>query len=153
MDAVPLEPSLTRSSYVDHDEFVREREAVLFPGWFCVGRAESVSEPGDYLTADVVGESVMVVRAADGTLAAFYNLCRHRGSRLVSRIASEPAAEPGRSGCFAGSIRCPYHGWTYGARWHLAIGAVPARGTPLPAGAGPASGRCGGLGRVRVRPA
>jgi Rieske 2Fe-2S family protein len=114
MDAVPLEPSLARASYVDQDEFVREREAVLFPGWFCVGRAESVSGPGDYLTAGVAGESVIVVRAADGTLAAFYNLCRHRGSRLVPPLAGEPAAEPGRSGCFTGSIRCPYHGWSYG---------------------------------------
>ena len=114
MDAVPLDPSLPRASYVDQDEFVAEREAVLFPGWFCVGRAESVPGPGDYLTADIAGESVVVVRAADGSLAAYYNLCRHRGSRLVPADASEPAAEPGRSGCFAGSIRCPYHGWTYG---------------------------------------
>jgi glycine betaine catabolism A len=114
MDAVPLEPSLPRASYVDQDEFVKERDAVLFPDWFCVGRAESLPGRGDYLTADVAGESVIVVRAADGSLAAFYNLCRHRGSRLVPPLATEPAAEPGSSGCFAGSIRCPYHGWTYG---------------------------------------
>lgn len=114
MDAVPLEPSLPKASYVGADEFARERELVLFPSWFCVGRADSVPAPGDYLTVDVAGESIIVVRAGDGTLAAFYNLCRHRGSRLVPPRTSDPAAEPGRSGCFAGSIRCPYHGWTYG---------------------------------------
>ncbi|HSR86646.1 MAG TPA: aromatic ring-hydroxylating dioxygenase subunit alpha [Streptosporangiaceae bacterium] len=113
-DAVPLEPSLPKASYVDQDEFVRERERVLLPSWFCVGRADSVQGPGDYITAEVVGESVIVVRTGDGTLAAFYNLCRHRGSRLVPTASSEPAAEPGRAGCFAGSIRCPYHGWVYG---------------------------------------
>jgi Rieske 2Fe-2S family protein len=114
MDGVPLEPSLPRASYVDQDEFVRERDRALFPSWFCVGRADSVSGPGDYLTADVAGESIIVARNRDGTLAAFYNLCRHRGSRLVPTGSGEPAAAPGRTGCFAGSIRCPYHGWTYG---------------------------------------
>jgi len=114
MDAVPLEQSLPKASYVDHDEFIREREAVLLPSWFCVGRTESVLAPGDYLTADVVGESIIVVCQSGGTLAAFYNLCRHRGSRLVPSQVSEPAANAGRSGCFERSIRCPYHGWTYG---------------------------------------
>ena len=83
MDAVPLEPSLPRASYVDQDEFARERELVLFPSWFCIGRANSVPAPGDYLTADVAGESIIIVRTGDEDLAAFYNLCRHRGSRLV----------------------------------------------------------------------
>jgi glycine betaine catabolism A len=113
MDAVPLEPSLPRASYIDQAEFARERELVLFPSWFCVGRADSVPGQGDYLTADVAGESIIVVRQSDGTLAAFYNLCRHRGSRLVPPATTEPTA-PGRTGCFTGSIRCPYHAWTYG---------------------------------------
>jgi glycine betaine catabolism A len=114
MAAVPLEASLPRASYVDQDEFIRERELVLFPSWFCVGRADSVASPGDYLTADVAGESIIVVRTRDGSLGAFYNVCRHRGSRLVPPGTGEPAPEPRRTGCFAGSIRCPYHGWTYG---------------------------------------
>ena len=113
MDAVPLEPSLPRASYTDQAEFARERELVLFPSWFCIGRADSMPGPGDYVTADVAGESIIVVRQSEGTLSAFYNLCRHRGSRLVPPVTSEQAA-PGRTGCFAGSIRCPYHAWTYG---------------------------------------
>jgi glycine betaine catabolism A len=113
MDEIPLEPSLPRASYTDESEFARERELALFPSWFCVGRADSVAGPGDYLTADVAGESIIVERTRDGALAAFYNLCRHRGSRLVPSVTGEPAAAPGRTGCFAGSIRCPYHGWTY----------------------------------------
>jgi glycine betaine catabolism A len=110
---VPLERSLPRSSYVDEAEFSRERDAVLFAGWFCAGRAEQLAGPGDYLTISVAGESVIVVRAPGGTLSGFYNLCRHRGSRLVPPGDGGPAAEPGPTGCFAGPVRCPYHGWTY----------------------------------------
>jgi len=116
---IPLDLSLPRASFVSEAEFLREREAVLFAGWFCVGRAEVLAAPGDYLTADVAGESVVIVRGEDGGLRGFYNVCRHRGSRLVPPEEGEPgpacsAAAPGRSGCFAGSIRCPYHAWTYG---------------------------------------
>src|SRR5271169_1881807 len=111
---IPLERSLRRASYVDEAEFRRERDAALFADWFCAGRAEQVAAPGDYLTIGVAGESAIVVRDRDGRLAGFYNLCRHRGSRLVSPGDGDPADVPGPSGCFTGSIRCPYHGWTYG---------------------------------------
>ena len=88
---VPLEPSLPRASYVGEAEFTRERDAVLFAGWFCVGRTESLAQPGDYLTADVAGESIVVARTAGGTLAGWYNLCRHRGSRLVPPATGQPS--------------------------------------------------------------
>ena len=123
---IPLELSLPKASFVSEAEFRRERDVVLFAGWFCVGRAESLAGPGDYLTADVAGESVIIVRGEDGELRGFYNLCRHRGSRLVPPADGEQAdsvqadstqadsTQAGRTGCFAGSIRCPYHAWTYG---------------------------------------
>jgi len=113
MTDIPLETSLPGPSYTSEREFAREREAVLFSDWFCVGREESVPEPGDYLAADVAGESVMVVRTTDG-LAGYYNLCRHRGSRLVPVAGAQPAGRPQPSGCVGAAIRCPYHGWTYG---------------------------------------
>lgn len=120
---VPLERSLPGPSYTSEAEFIRERDRVLLPGWFCVGRDESLAEPGCYLTADVCGESIIVTRADDGGLAGYYNLCRHRGSRLVPtagcQAPSGPAtagpamAGPVASGRFPGSVRCPYHAWTY----------------------------------------
>ena len=140
-DPIPLELSLPKTSFVSEAEFAREREALLFEAWFCAGRTESLAAAGDYLTADVAGESIVVVRGEDGDLRGFYNLCRHRGSRLVPPERGEPAlpvatavssgragagadaetgGEPGdvgrawRTGCFDGSIRCPYHAWTYG---------------------------------------
>jgi glycine betaine catabolism A len=110
---IPLESSLPEASYTAEAEFIREREAALFRDWFCIGREAALGEPGDYLTADVAGESILVVRNGDG-LAGFYNLCRHRGSRLVPVAGSQPAASAARSGCMSGTIRCPYHSWTYG---------------------------------------
>ena len=108
-DGVPLEHSLPGPSYTSEAEFARERDRVLFPGWFCVGRADDLTGPGCYLAADVCGESIIVTRTDDGGLAGYYNLCRHRGSRLVPA-----AAGPTACGQFGGSIRCPYHAWTYG---------------------------------------
>ena len=63
---------------------------------------------GDFLRADVVGESILVVRGEDGELGAFYNVCRHRGAELVDTCGG-PA-----SGSFGAVIRCPYHSWSYG---------------------------------------
>jgi Rieske 2Fe-2S family protein len=92
---VPLQRSLPGRSYTSEAEFARERDQVLLPGWFCVGRADGLTEPGCYLAADVCGESVIVTRTEDGGLAGYYNLCRHRGSRLVPRtIGGEPLAGP-----------------------------------------------------------
>lgn len=103
---VPLQRSLPKASYTQDSEFCREREVILLADWFCVGRDERLASSGDYLLADVAGESLIVVRDGDGALHGFYNLCRHRGSRLVP---------PGSgAGCFGGAIRCPYHAWTYG---------------------------------------
>ncbi len=112
-EAAPLARSLPKASYVEQSGFERERDEVLMADWFCVARLESLGQPGEYLAIDVLGESVLVVRQGDGGLRAFYNLCRHRGSRLVPRcdVASLPPGSSG--GCFSGSIRCPYHGWTY----------------------------------------
>jgi len=129
---IPLERSLPGPSFTTEAEFAREREAILFADWFCVGREESLAGPGDYLTADVAGESILIVRGADhqgeqggqrgpdgrsapgSSLAGFYNLCRHRGSRLVPVAGSQPDGGRARSGCAGTAIRCPYHGWTYG---------------------------------------
>jgi glycine betaine catabolism A len=114
VDDVPLDRSLPGPSYVTEAEFAAEREAVLFADWFCVGRADDLAGPGDYITASVAGESIILSRTHTNALTAFYNVCRHRGSRLVPPGVCQPAAEQGRTGSFAGAIRCPYHGWSYG---------------------------------------
>ena len=104
-DGVPLQRSLPGRSYTSEAEFARERDRVLLPGWFCLGRADGLTEPGCYLAADVCGESILVTRTDGGGLAGHYNLCRHRGSRLVPQpmgsgsAAGLPAgAQPGQPG-------------------------------------------------------
>jgi glycine betaine catabolism A len=99
-----MERTLHRDFYFSEDIFNREKERIFFREWICAGREEQLAEPGDYLVLDVLGESVLVVRTRVGTLAAHYNVCRHRGSRLLPE---------GARGSLSSSIRCPYHSWTY----------------------------------------
>ena len=115
-DLSTLEESLPGAWYVSPEIFERETEAIFFQEWFCVGREEEVSTTGDFLVRDLAGESILIVRAKDGTLNAFYNVCRHRGCRLVLDDAPVLSDDdrPGPSGKFRGAIRCPYHSWTYG---------------------------------------
>ena len=99
-----LEPTLHRDYYLSDHIFALERERIFFREWFCVAREEEIPEPGDYVVREVAGESVLIVRTREGSLAAHYNVCRHRGSQLVPG---------GGRGTFSGGIRCPYHSWTY----------------------------------------
>lgn len=105
--------------YTDPELFERERERVFRGRWVCGGRADAVPEPGDFARLDIGGESVLVVRGADGRLRGLVNVCRHRGARLCRD-------ERGR---FGRSIRCMYHGWTYGLDGTL-TGAPQMRDLP-----------------------
>ena len=97
--------------YTSAEVFAEERERIFAAQWLCVGREDALREPGAYLLADVAGESLIVVRDRQ-TLRAFYNVCRHRGTRLCD-VAT---------GRFKETIQCQYHAWTYGLDGRL-IGA------------------------------
>jgi phenylpropionate dioxygenase-like ring-hydroxylating dioxygenase large terminal subunit len=99
-----MEPTLHRDAYFSEQIFHLETEKIFYREWCCAGREEEISKPGDYIAVELAGESVLVVRTRAHRLAAYYNVCRHRGSRLVSQSG------PGTLG---GTIRCPYHSWTY----------------------------------------
>lgn len=108
-----METTLPREAYVGLDWFERERDAVFGRQWFCVGREEEIPSPGDHLVADVAGESVIVTRTRDESLAGYINLCRHRGA-LLTDASGKPGQESiGPTGTFRGSIQCSYHAWTY----------------------------------------
>ena len=81
----------------------RRAGADLRPQLVLRGRDEALARPGDFVTVDVAGESVIVLRAKDGELHGFYNVCRHRGSRLCDDA----------SGRMKGAVKCPYHAWSY----------------------------------------
>jgi Rieske 2Fe-2S family protein len=90
--------------YTDPSWLAREMERVFARMWLAAGRADQLAEPGMFIRRDVAGASILIVRGADHALRAFYNVCRHRGTRLCT-------AGHGR---LRGSIQCPYHAWTYG---------------------------------------
>lgn len=90
--------------YTDAAVFQRELERIHFDMWLFAGRREQLAEPGSYFLVDVGPASLIVVRDEAGRVAAFHNVCRHRGTRLC-------APDEGR---FPGSIQCGYHAWTYG---------------------------------------
>jgi Rieske 2Fe-2S family protein len=101
--ALRLEATLPSAYYCDPAILDREWERIFQRSWLYAGREERVAGPGDFLTLAVGRESVLVVRDRDSRLRAFYNVCRHRGSRLCAEEAGSLKA-----------IRCPYHAWTYG---------------------------------------
>lgn len=97
-----MELNLEPHYYVDPGIFRQERAGLMTRSWQLLGPARKVSGPGQYLSEDVAGIKVLVVRGSDGVLRAFRNVCRHRGAQLV-----------GRGGGHLKTIRCPYHCWTY----------------------------------------
>src|SRR5438105_15934561 len=93
--------TLPADVYLDPALLERERQSLFGKSWQIVGRRDQVAIAGDYFTAQLVGEPLLVVRGSDGVLRAFYNVCRHR-------------AGPPAEGCGSRKVfRCGYHGWTY----------------------------------------
>jgi len=89
--------------YVDPRVAQLERTAVFSKTWQMIGRADQVERPGQFVTTNVAGEPIVVVRGNDGALRGFYNVCRHHAAAVVT----EPCGQ-------ASLLRCPYHGWNYG---------------------------------------
>ncbi len=111
-----LQRTLPTTWYRSADVFRIEKERIFCREWIAACREEEVPRPGDSRVLNVLGESVLVVRNREGQLRAFYNVCRHRGSRLCrdsdATIAPGRVALPG--GVTAGRlIVCPYHQWSY----------------------------------------
>jgi len=89
--------------YTDLNLFREELERFYCQSWICAGRSEQAGNPGDYFLREIAGESIIVTRDASRQVRAFYNVCRHRGTKLVTNS----------EGKFSGRIQCGYHGWTY----------------------------------------
>ncbi len=89
--------------YTDERIATLEKRSIFHRNWQVVGRADQVFRCGEFFTADLLGEPLLIARGADGVLRAFYNVCRHHAAAVVT----EPSGQ-------AANFRCPYHGWTYG---------------------------------------
>jgi glycine betaine catabolism A len=102
--AAGLSPTLTSHDYCSTEIYELERERIFHAGWMYVCHVDGLA-PGTRRSFEIAGESVIVTRDADGAVRAFANVCRHRGAQLCPASSAEPVK---------GSIRCPYHAWTYG---------------------------------------
>ena len=103
--------TLSQRYFVSPEIFAEEQKTIFSKRWVAVGQQAQIAEAGDFFTADVAGESLIIVRDKRGAINAFYNVCRHRGSRLIENKNGQSAA-----------IQCPYHAWTYALDGRL-IGA------------------------------
>jgi glycine betaine catabolism A len=101
--ATPGARTLPQRYLISLDVFSAEQERVFAAQWLCIGHQSEIAKPGEYFVQTIVGESIIVVRDQAGEIRAFYNVCRHRGTRLCE--------EP--SGRFHETLQCPYHAWTY----------------------------------------
>ncbi len=111
-----------RSWYTDPAVLRAEQESIFARRWVLVGRGSELPDPGDYVTVEVSGESVIVVRQPDGAVRGMLNVCRHRGARI---LLDEHGSCPRM-------IRCPYHSWSYGLDGTL-VGAPNLRESVGPA--------------------
>jgi len=104
-DRAPLTEASTIPApwYVDPRIGELENQTVFSGTWQMVGRTDQVEKPGQFVTASVAGEPIVVVRGNDGMLRGFYNVCRHHAAAVVTEACGQ-----------ATILHCPYHGWNYG---------------------------------------
>ncbi|TDJ39746.1 MAG: aromatic ring-hydroxylating dioxygenase subunit alpha [Gammaproteobacteria bacterium] len=116
----PLGSSANQSStlpgnlYTDPEVFEHEKEAIFRHQWLAIARSAELTEPGDYLTYELLGDPIVVTRDADARLHAFSRVCLHRGCPIAQ----------GSGNAHNGILTCPYHRWTYALDGRL-------KGTPL----------------------
>jgi len=102
--AHPIPPALNHSrAFLEH-----ERKSVFMQEWICIGREDEIASHGDYLTHDIAGVPVLVVRKKDAQIGAYVNACAHRFACLV----------PDEKGS-AKRFTCRYHAWTYDCNGQL----------------------------------
>ncbi len=114
---LPLEraETLPPQAYLSSEIYDLEVERIFRRDWHCVGRVDQMPNPGDYITADIAGEPVVVTRDVatshrsgdtTGTLHALSRVCRHRFMDILAPELCEPRGNLKR-------LTCPYHTWTY----------------------------------------
>jgi Rieske 2Fe-2S family protein len=110
-DPLQVAKSLPQKYFVSPEIFAEEQKKIFSNEWLLVGHQSQIAKPGDYFLVNVAGESLIVTRDQGSLIRAFYNVCRHRGTRLKEDACGHASA-----------IQCPYHAWTYGLDGRL-IGA------------------------------
>jgi len=95
--------TLPRDLYVGEEAFRFDTEVMLKSVWLYAGTVAHAKKPGDWFIFELGNNQVIIVRGRDGEIRAFYNSCRHRGSRICETESGSAAR-----------LQCPYHFWSYG---------------------------------------
>lgn len=104
--------TIPASWYTDERLFDLEKQTVFSRSWQVVARLNQLRAAGDYVTTEVAGEPIVVVRGSDNVVRGFFNVCRHHAAAVMTEAEGR-----------AHQMRCPYHGWTYSLEGEL-------KGTP-----------------------
>jgi glycine betaine catabolism A len=112
--------ALPGAFFTDDELYATEIEYIFGRHWLFVASEAEIPEGGDYRTFQVGPWPIFILRRDDGTIAAFHNICRHRGSRILQQD----------SGVAGATLQCPYHRWTYDYEGHVincgATGELPS---------------------------
>ena len=114
-----LQPTLPSAAYWDADAYRRDLDAIWYRSWLMVCREVDIAEPLAFRTVRIGSQEIVVLRDETGSLRAFHNTCRHRGSQLCQESAGRLKAR---------LLTCPYHAWSYSLRGDLV--RVPSKSLP-----------------------
>ena len=95
--------TLDQKYYLNQDILDQEYNNIFFKSWICAGRLSELENIGDFKMIEICNESVIIIRNKLKELSAYYNVCRHRGTKICTNS----------KGNYSKSIQCGYHGWTY----------------------------------------
>ena len=95
--------TLPQKYYIDNSILKLELEKIYGKKWLCSGRNDELASSGEYKIISIGDDSIILLRDENNILKAFYNVCRHRGTKICTK----------KKGRFSKTIQCPYHGWTY----------------------------------------
>ncbi|NOX49466.1 MAG: Rieske 2Fe-2S domain-containing protein [Gammaproteobacteria bacterium] len=101
--ALVRDDEVHKDVYIDADVFQLEMDHLWPSTWIFLGHDSQIPMPGDFMTADIAAEPLIMLRDKDGCVVVVKNRCAHKGAKLVSAL----------SGKLSSNLRCPYHGWTF----------------------------------------
>jgi phenylpropionate dioxygenase-like ring-hydroxylating dioxygenase large terminal subunit len=104
--------TIPASWYTDPRIFELEKQTVFTSSWQLAARDNQLQKSGDFVTTEIAGEPIVVVRGEDQQIRAFFNVCRHHAAAVMTESQGNSP-----------QMRCPYHGWTYSLAGEL-------KGTP-----------------------
>ncbi|MDE0154765.1 MAG: Rieske 2Fe-2S domain-containing protein, partial [Gammaproteobacteria bacterium] len=91
-----------RDVYIDPEIFRLEIKRIFARSWNYLCHESQLSDPGDYLTTEIAGNPVIVIRHEDSTIKVLHNRCAHRAARVLENTQGN-----------ARVLNCIYHGWRY----------------------------------------